>query len=55
VCPLRFFALRVQVFIDGWLEGKAWGCPVDLLVLPDGSLSLSDDEADVIYRITYAS
>ena len=43
-----------EVFAEGWLQdGKAWGRPVDLLVMPDGSLLLSDDTAGVIYRITY--
>jgi glucose/arabinose dehydrogenase len=41
-------------FAEGWLAGsRAWGRPVDLLQLPDGSLLLSDDHAGVIYRITY--
>ncbi len=43
-----------EVCVDGWLQhGKAWGRPVDLLVMPDGAPLVSDDEADVIYRITY--
>jgi glucose/arabinose dehydrogenase len=44
-----------QVFIDGWLgrDGRAWGRPVDIAALPDGSLLISDDEAGVIYRVTY--
>jgi glucose/arabinose dehydrogenase len=43
-----------DVFADGWLQGgEAWGRPVALLQLPDGSLLLSDDRAGVIYRITY--
>jgi glucose/arabinose dehydrogenase len=44
-----------EVFIDGWLgaAGRAWGRPVDLAELPDGSLLVSDDHAGVIYRITY--
>jgi glucose/arabinose dehydrogenase len=43
-------------FAYGWLqEGRAWGRPVDILELPDGSLLLSDDTADVIYRIYYES
>lgn len=43
-----------QVFAEGWLQnGTAWGRPVDLLVMPDGSLLVSDDKAGVIYRITY--
>jgi glucose/arabinose dehydrogenase len=44
-----------QVFIDGWLsrDGRAWGRPVDVAELPDGSLLISDDHAGVIYRVTY--
>jgi glucose/arabinose dehydrogenase len=41
-------------FAEGWLQGdSAWGRPVDLLVLPDGSLLVSDDQAGAIYRISY--
>lgn len=44
----------VEVFAKGWLDGsRAWGRPVDVLVAPDGSLLVSDDAADMIYRITY--
>jgi glucose/arabinose dehydrogenase len=44
-----------ETFAEGWLQdGKAWGRPVDLLVMPDGSMLLSDDLAGVIYRITYS-
>lgn len=43
-----------DVFAEGWLQGSAaWGRPVDVEVLPDGSLLVSDDKADVIYRISY--
>jgi glucose/arabinose dehydrogenase len=44
-----------EVFIDGWLQpdGHAWGRPVDLAELPDGSLLISDDYAGLIYRVTY--
>jgi glucose/arabinose dehydrogenase len=43
-----------EAFIDGWLgQGGAWGRPVDVAELPDGSLLVSDDEAGVIYRVTY--
>jgi glucose/arabinose dehydrogenase len=43
-----------ETFAEGWLVGgQAWGRPVDVLQLPDGSLLVSDDEAGVIYRITY--
>ena len=43
-----------EVFAEGWLKGNnASGRPVDVLELPDGSLLVSDDSADMIYRITY--
>ena len=43
-----------KVFAEGWLRnGTAWGRPVDLQVMPDGSLLVSDDEAGAIYRISY--
>ena len=43
-----------EVFAEGWLQGeRAWGRPVDLLELPDGSLLVSDDYANQIYRISY--
>ena len=46
--------LRYETLIDGWLDGKSsWGRPVDLLELPDGSLLISDDSGNVIYRLTY--
>ncbi|HET9793575.1 MAG TPA: PQQ-dependent sugar dehydrogenase [Thermoanaerobaculia bacterium] len=42
-------------FAEGWLEGEhAWGRPVDVLVMPDGSLLVSDDQAGAIYRISYS-
>ena len=42
------------LFAEGWLQnGRAWGRPVDLEHMPDGSLLVSDDEADVVYRISY--
>ncbi|MCD1294044.1 sorbosone dehydrogenase [Methanocella sp. CWC-04] len=42
------------VFADGWLKGReAWGRPVDVLVMPDGSMLVSDDKAGAIYRISY--
>ena len=46
--------VRYEVFARGWLQGgKAWGRPVDVLILKDGSLLVSDDRAGAIYRITY--
>ncbi len=45
---------RYEVFAQGWLQGsQAWGRPVDVLVMPDGALLISDDRAGAIYRITY--
>ncbi|WP_437368687.1 PQQ-dependent sugar dehydrogenase [Maribacter litoralis] len=44
-------------FIDGWLDEvaqKASGRPVDMLMLEDGSMLISDDYGDAIYRVTYA-
>jgi glucose/arabinose dehydrogenase len=32
-----------------------WGRPVDVQVMPDGALLVSDDYAGAIYRITYSS
>ncbi len=47
-------AVSYQPFVTGWLQGQsAWGRPVDTLVMPDGSLLVSDDYAGVIYRIIY--
>lgn len=46
----------VEVFATGWLDDdtqKEWGRPVDVLVLKDGSMLVSDDTANVIYRISY--
>ncbi|MGV3539203.1 MAG: PQQ-dependent sugar dehydrogenase [Rufibacter sp.] len=41
-------------FAAGWLQnGKEWGRPVDVEMMPDGSLLISDDMNDAIYRITY--
>lgn len=43
------------IFAQGWLQGgSAWGRPVDVLVMPDGALLVSDDRAGAIYRISYA-
>ncbi|RDV17042.1 sorbosone dehydrogenase family protein [Pontibacter diazotrophicus] len=43
-----------QPFAEGWLQGQEdWGRPVDVLLMPDGSMLVSDDKNDAIYRITY--
>ncbi|MEZ4777233.1 MAG: sorbosone dehydrogenase family protein [Bacteroidia bacterium] len=47
-------AVAFEPFAEGWLDnGKAWGRPVDVLILEDGSMLVSDDHADLIYRISY--
>jgi glucose/arabinose dehydrogenase len=47
-------ATAYEPFATGWLQGQsAWGRPADLLVMPDGSLLVSDDSAGAIYRISY--
>ena len=46
-----------EPFISGWLEkdiNDAWGRPVDVVILEDGSMLISDDYANVIYRVTYS-
>ena len=41
-------------FLSGFLDGqKSWGRPSAPLALRDGSLLVSDDKHDAIYRITY--
>jgi glucose/arabinose dehydrogenase len=47
-------AVRYETFASGWLQDESvWGRPADVLVLPDGSLLVSDDHAGAIYRIRY--
>ena len=48
-------AASYEVFAEGWYDdGEVWGRPVDLLVMPDGALLVSDDYAGAIYRISAA-
>jgi glucose/arabinose dehydrogenase len=45
---------KVEPFAVGWLQGNEfWGRPVDVQVMPDGSLLVSDDWNGVLYRISY--
>lgn len=49
-------ATSYTTFASGWLDDetqKVWGRPVDVLVLNDGSMLVSDDQANVVYRISY--
>ena len=45
-----------EVMVSGWLDQatqEAWGRPVDVQQLADGSLLISDDVANCIYRLSY--
>lgn len=47
--------MAYEVFAEGWLSGgQVSGRPVDVLVMPDGSLLVSDGKGGRIYRIVYA-
>lgn len=47
--------INYEPFATGWLqnEKEVIGRPVDVEVMPDGSLLISDDQNGVIYRIVY--
>ncbi|MHC1743228.1 MAG: sorbosone dehydrogenase family protein [Syntrophobacteraceae bacterium] len=48
-------AVSYEVFASGWeRHNMKWGRPADVQVAPDGSLLVSDDYADAIYRISYS-
>ena len=45
---------KMEPFLTGFIENNEYlGRPVDVLVMKDGSLLVSDDHAGAIYRITY--
>jgi glucose/arabinose dehydrogenase len=47
-------AVRYETFAEGWLQGRrVMGRPVDILVMPDGAMLVSDDHGGMIYRISY--
>ncbi|MBU2946461.1 PQQ-dependent sugar dehydrogenase [Zobellia uliginosa] len=49
-------AVAYETLIDGWLDDETqdqFGRPVDLLFLKDGSLLISDDFGDAIYRVSF--
>lgn len=46
--------IRQEDFITGWLQNEnAWGRPVSPFVMSDGSMLVSDDKYNVIYKIIY--
>jgi glucose/arabinose dehydrogenase len=48
-------AVSYKPFLDGFCkdDGDVSGRPVDLNIMPDGSMLISDDYSGSIYRITY--
>ena len=47
--------ISYKPFAEGWLKGQSvTGRPVDVQVMPDGALLISDDYTGVIYRISYS-
>ena len=47
---------KTEVFAEGWLDdetGQYRGRPVDVAMMKDGSLLISDDYAGALYRVTY--
>jgi glucose/arabinose dehydrogenase len=49
-------AEKTEVFADGWLDSETnmyRGRPVDVAVMKDGSMLVSDDYAGALYRISY--
>ena len=48
-------AISYSNFAEGWLQsdGKVLGRPVDVQVMADGAMLVSDDYSGVIYRIIY--
>lgn len=45
----------VKDFATGWqlADGSRWGRPAGIVQAPDGSLIVSDDQAGLLYRISY--
>jgi glucose/arabinose dehydrogenase len=48
--------VNVQDFTTGWQrqDGSRWGRPAGVVVAPDGSLIVSDDQAGALYRISFS-
>ena len=44
--------MRMEPFLTGFLQGKSyWGRPVDVLIMKDGAVLVSDDLNGAIYRV----
>ena len=49
-------AVGYEPFAAGWLlGGDVRGRPVNILVMPDGAMLVSDDHAGAIYRVTFSA
>jgi glucose/arabinose dehydrogenase len=48
-------AVKYEPFAEGWLQGNnnVLGRPVDVELMKDGSLLVSDDKNGAIYRVAY--
>jgi glucose/arabinose dehydrogenase len=48
---------KSEVFAEGWMDanGVYRGRPVDVAMMKDGSMLISDDFAGAIYRVTYSA
>ena len=47
-------SIGYEIFAQGWLQPNSiLGRPVDIEIMPDGSLLISDDYSGKIYRVTY--
>ena len=45
---------KVEPFLTGWVKDNQYlGRPVDILVMPDGALLVSDDHNGALYRVSY--
>jgi glucose/arabinose dehydrogenase len=58
VLRLHFDGVRpisAQDFATGWQQasGNRWGRPAGIVVAPDGSVILSDDQSGALYRVAY--
>ena len=52
VMALKDAPMRMEPFLSGFLQGKSyWGRPVDLLIMKDGAVLVSDDLNGAIYRV----
>lgn len=45
--------VKYEDFVAGWQlpDGSRWGRPVDVVVIPDGSVLVSDDHGGTIFRV----